>query len=105
MTCPICHFFGWMGKVAVLNTSPNTVVEDHGRLMRRAGYQGAIPKDRKTDLKLNLSWTLFYPACSTTPWELEGVLKTLTDDGYRDLDAVENKTVVTKRTRGAVNNR
>lgn len=30
---------------------------------------------------------MFYPSCSTPPWELEGVLKTLVDDGYKDIDA------------------
>jgi len=94
-----------MSKVAVIKTTPSTVIEDYGRLMRMADYGKAIPKDRRTVLKLNLSWTLFYPACSTPPWELDGVLQTMTADGYRDIDAVENKTVVTKPTRGAVNNK
>jgi len=94
-----------MSKVAVLKTSPSTVLDDYAKLMRSVGYQQAVPKDRRTVLKLNLSWTLFYPACSTPPWELDGVLKTMFEDGYRDIDAVENKTVVTKPTRGAVNNK
>jgi uncharacterized protein (DUF362 family) len=94
-----------MSKVAVIRTSPSVVVEDYGRLMKMVDYQKAIPKYRRTVLKLNLSWTLFYPACSTPPWELDGVLKTMISDGYRDIDAVENKTVVTRPTRGAVNNK
>lgn len=94
-----------MSKVAVLKTSPSTVVADYGRLMRSVSYDRVLDRQKKTIIKLNLSWTLFYPACSTPPWQLEGVLKTLLEDGYTDIDAVENKTVVTKPTKGAVNNR
>jgi hypothetical protein len=39
-----------MSKVAVIKTSPSTVVEDYGMLMRSIGYQKAVPKDRKTIL-------------------------------------------------------
>lgn len=94
-----------MAKVAVLKTSPKTVVEDYSRLMRSADYDSALPKEKNTILKLNLSWTLFFPACSTPPWELDGVLTTLRADGYTKIDAIENKTVVTKPVKGAENNK
>jgi hypothetical protein len=45
-------------------------------------YQDFINKDIKTIIKINLSWSLFYPACSTPPWQLEGVMKKLNDDGF-----------------------
>lgn len=94
-----------MSKVAVMKTSADTVVSDYSRLMRSVDYQGSLRKDIKTVIKLNLSWTLFYPACSTPPWQLDGVLRTLVEDGYDDIEAIENKTVVTKPNRGAVNNK
>jgi len=94
-----------MSKVAVLKTSPSSVLTDYAQLMRSIGYDKALERSRKTIIKLNLSWTLFYPACSTPPWQLEGVLRTLVEDGYSDIDAVENKTVVTKPGKGAVNNK
>lgn len=94
-----------MSKVAVLKTSPRTVIPDYSRLMRSVGYQEVLKKDCRTVIKLNLSWTLFYPACSSPPWQLEGVLKTLIEDGYDDVVAIENKTVVTKPTKGAINNK
>lgn len=50
-------------KVAVLRTSPESVIEDYAHLMHLAEYQKLLPKDNKTVLNLNLSWTLFYPAC------------------------------------------
>lgn len=91
-------------QVAILRTSPETVIEDYGRLMRLVDYRRYLPKDRKTILKLNLSWSLYYPACSTAPWQLEGVLKTLREDGYEDIVAMENRTVVTDPMKGLRNN-
>lgn len=90
-----------MGKVAILKTEPNTVIEDYGRLMDLAEYKKYINKNKRTLLKLNLSWTLYYPACSTEPWQLDGVLKKLTSDGFKNITAVENKTVVTDPIKGA----
>jgi hypothetical protein len=83
-------------KVAVLRTSPRTVLEDHHRLMNLAGYQEALPKGIDTALKVNISWHFFYPGSSTTPWQLEGVIRAMLQDGYdRDLlHACHNRTVV-----------
>ncbi|MEW6409313.1 MAG: DUF362 domain-containing protein [Nitrospirota bacterium] len=94
-------------KVAVLKTTPETVLEDYGRLMRLADYQSHVPKDRDTALKINISWHYFYPACSTTPWQLEGVIRTLIDDGYRKdiIHACQNRTVVVSAKRGEVANK
>jgi len=94
-----------VSRVAVLKTSPEDVLRDYSRVMRAVNYSSAFGRERKIVIKLNLSWTLFYPACSTPPWQLEGVLKTLIEDGYTDIEAVENKTVVTSPTKGAVNNK
>jgi len=54
-------------KVAVLKTSPRTVLEDYGKLMRLADYSRYLPKDMDTALKINISWHYYYPACSTPP--------------------------------------
>ena len=99
--------FPGRGKVAVLRTRPETVLEDYARLMHLAEYEEALPKDGETIIKLNLSWTKYFPACSSQPWQLEGVLSTMLDDGYprERLYPVENKTVVTDPRKGAVNNR
>lgn len=90
-----------MAVVAVLRTSPEHVVEDYGQLMELAGYRDALP-NKRTILKLNLSWTLFFPSCSSPPWQVDGVLSALR--GY-DVVAVENQTVVTHPWKGAYNNR
>ena len=94
-------------KVAVLKTNPESVVEDYGKLMRLAEYEKFIPKDNDTVIKLNLSWTKYFPSCSSQPWQVEGAINTLIEDGYaRDkLFPVENKTVVTNPVKGANNNK
>jgi uncharacterized protein (DUF362 family) len=83
-------------KVAVVRTSARTVLEDHHRLMNLAGYQEVLPKDVDTALKVNISWHFFYPGSSTTPWQLEGVIRAMQRDGYDPglLHACHNRTVV-----------
>ena len=89
-------------KVSILKTSPQTVLEDYKKLMHMADYQQFLPKDKDTALKINISWHYYYPACSTTPWQLEGVIKTLLDDGYKKklIHACHNRTVVVSAKRG-----
>jgi hypothetical protein len=52
-------------KVAVLKTSPESVLNDYTRLMHLAEYEGFIDKEKETLIKLNLSWTKYFPACSS----------------------------------------
>ena len=92
-------------KVAVVYTSPETVLDDVGRAMRLAGYEAHLPKDNATLLKINISWQHYYPACSTTPWQLEGVIQALQQDGYRDLIPAHNGTVVVDPYEGRENNK
>ncbi len=83
-------------KVAVLYTSPRTVLVDYHRLMNLAGYQDVIAKDADTALKVNISWHFFFPGSSTTPWQLEGVIQAMKWDGYNPdlIHACHNRTVV-----------
>ncbi|MGB5932749.1 MAG: DUF362 domain-containing protein [Anaerolineae bacterium] len=99
--------FPGRGKVAILRTSPETVLEDYGRLMGLVQYQENLPKEKETLLKINISWQIWYPGCSTPPWQLEGVIKTLLDDGYprEGLIAAQNRTVVVSAYQGEINNR
>lgn len=93
--------------VAVLRTTPETVLDDYYRLMRLAGYQDCLPAGVDTILKINISWQVFFPACSTTPWQLEGVIRTLLRDGRRPQQIIgaHNRTVVVDDRLGAVNNK
>lgn len=92
--------------VAVVKTSPETVLADIARAMRLAGYEQALSKERDTLIKLNLSWTKYFPACSSQPWQLHGVLDAMLTDGFEPerIFPVENKTVVTDPHKGVVNN-
>ncbi|MBI4496804.1 MAG: DUF362 domain-containing protein [Chloroflexi bacterium] len=92
-------------KVAVLFTAPETVLEDIGRLMTLAEVERALPKDVETLLKINISWQHYYPACSTTPWQLEGVIRALHGAGYGSLIPAQNGTVVVDSHEGEVNNK
>jgi len=80
-------------QVAVLYTSAPTVVPDIGRAMRLAGLTEWLPREVETILKINISWQHYYPACSTTPWQLDGVIRCLRDEGYRTLIPAHNGTV------------
>jgi uncharacterized protein (DUF362 family) len=83
-------------KVAILRTSPETVLKDYHELMNLAGYQDVVAKDADTALKVNISWHFFFPAASSTPWQLEGVIRAMKTDGYDPelIHACHNRTVV-----------
>lgn len=97
--------FPGKGQVALRRTEPETVLEDYRQLLKLADYESALPKDKSTLLKINISWQQWYPACSTAPWQLEGVTRTLLDDGYQDLIAAHNRTVVVDAYVGERNNK
>ena len=90
--------------VAVVKTSPQTVLDDVKAAMNLAGYSCALPQDFATLLKINISWQHYYPACSTTPWQLDGVIRTLVEDGYKDIIPTHNGTVVVDAKEGRVKN-
>ncbi len=93
-------------KVAVLKTSPERVLDDYARLLKLAELEKFISKENDTVIKLNLSWTKYFPSCSSQPWQLEGVVRMLLQGGFQKerLFPVENKTVVTHPVKGAKNN-
>ena len=97
--------FPGRGKVAVLRTSPESVLEDYARLMHLAGLKETLPQDKETILKINISWQTWYPACSTAPWQLEGVIQALQAAGYENLIAGHNNTVVVNAYVGEENNK
>jgi len=94
-------------KIFVIKSSAGTVLQDYNKLMHLASYQSEIPKDKKIIIKLNLSWSKFFPACSSPPWQLEGVLKTMINDGYdsKKIFTAENRTVVTNIAKGIKGNK
>ncbi len=93
-------------KIAVVRTKPETVLDDIGRAMDLADAPRYLGAERDLLLKLNLSWTKYFPACSSQPWQLDGVARYLLSHGYRNeqILPIENKTVVTNPRAGAENN-
>jgi len=82
--------------VAILRTSPERVFSDYHELMNLAGYREEISPQAETALKINISWHFFFPAASTTPWQLDGVIRAMKRDGYSPsrIHACHNRTVV-----------
>jgi len=97
--------FAGKGRVVLMRTQPETVLDDYEHLLHLANYEQSLDKTRPTLLKINISWAQWYPACSTAPWQLEGVVRTLLEDGYRDLIAAHNRTVVVDAYVGERNNK
>jgi len=97
--------FPGKGKVAVLRTTPETVLEDTERLMKLAGFEDALPKSVPTGIKINISWQTWYPACSSAPWQIEGVIRALQHAGYTNLFGIHNDTVVVNTKDAEVNNK
>jgi len=91
--------------VSVLRTTPDRVLADVAKLMHEAGLAQSLPKNKTTILKDNISWHLPYASANTTPWQLEGVIRGLHAEGYTDIVAVHNKTVVTNPYKGLRLNR
>ena len=97
--------FPGKGRVAVLKTTPLTVLDDIQKIMVMAGVEQALPKNVTTGFKINISWQTWYPACSSTPWQLEGAIRTLQGLGYNDLLGIHNDTVVVDTSVGEENNK
>ncbi len=97
--------FPGKGKVAVLKTSPERILEDYHQLLSLAKFEESVQKNLTTGLKINISWQTWYPACSSTPWQLEGVIKSLQARGYTDVIGVHNDTVVVDTSDGEKNNK
>jgi uncharacterized protein (DUF362 family) len=87
-------------KVAVLRTTPQTVLDDYRRLLDLADVKTALDPAATTILKDNISWHFPFPGANTTPWQLEGTIVGLRERGYHDLVCVQNKTVVTDAFKG-----
>jgi uncharacterized protein (DUF362 family) len=87
-------------RVAVLKTTPQTVLADIHRLCELAEATKALAPGTTTILKDNISWHYPFPGANTTPWQLEGTILALREAGLSDLVCVENKTVVTNAFKG-----
>jgi hypothetical protein len=87
-------------RVAVVKTTPATVLEDIEKAMKLANVQSALDKSAPTILKDNISWHFPFPGANSTPWQLEATILGLQRAGFKDLVCVQNKTVVTDAFKG-----
>jgi uncharacterized protein (DUF362 family) len=94
-----------LGKVAVLYTTPETVIDDYARLLDLAEIDSALLPDRPNMLKVNISWQHYYPACSSAPWQIEGVARKMQANGFSDITAAHNGTVVVDPIEGRAKNK
>ena len=95
-------------RVAVVRTTPRSVIDDYARVMDLAGWRDAIAPTRDTLIKLNLSWTKYFPVLLVAA--VAGRRRPVEDARRRlsraqRLIPVENKTVVTDPRAGCRNNR
>ena len=91
--------------VAVVATQPETVLDDVQRAMVMAGVTQRLDPELTTLLKINISWQHWYPGCSTTPWQLDGVIQALKNLGHKKLIGAHNGTVVVDSYEGEANNK
>jgi uncharacterized protein (DUF362 family) len=86
--------------IAICRTHPDRVLQDIPSLMETAGFAQALPRDKTTILKDNISWHFPFLSANTTPWQLEGVISALQNHGCKEIVAVHNNTVVTNPYKG-----
>ncbi|MHA1230763.1 MAG: DUF362 domain-containing protein [Candidatus Helarchaeota archaeon] len=96
-----------MSQVFIKKVSPKTILQDYADLMDITNYTKYFSPNKKVIVKLNLSWSKYFPACSSPPWQVEGVLKKLREDGFpgKNIYTAENRTVVTNIARGLKGNK
>ncbi len=91
--------------VAVVATTPETVFADTERAMVLADVGRHLNPELETLLKINISWQHWYPGCSTSPWQLEGVIRALRNLGHQKLTGAHNGTVVVDSFEGEEKNK
>lgn len=91
--------------VSVIRTAPGTVIADVARALTLARSGEHLRPEHPTLLKVNISWQHYYPGCSTSPWQLDGVVQALREAGHSNLRAVQNGTVVVDSHEGERGNK
>lgn len=87
-------------KVAVKITKPETILDDYQTVCDLAGLKHSLDPSKPTILKDNITWHNIFPGVNTTPWQLEGSIQALKNNGFNDLVGVHNHTVVTIAEKG-----
>jgi len=87
-------------KVGILKVDPDNIIESYEKLCKLAGLKQSLDPNSQTILKDNITWHNVFPGVNTTPWQLEGTISALKKNGFDDLVAVHNHTVVTLPEKG-----
>ncbi len=80
-------------RVPAAASAHDAVLASVRRAMELAGWQECIPRGAEVSLKPNLGWDLFRPGAVTSPWALEGVVRTIRD-WVGKINVVESDQVV-----------
>jgi hypothetical protein len=59
-------------NVIVLKAVPESILTSYEELLKLGDYKQVFSKSSEVILKLNLSWSLFFPSCSSPPWQVVG---------------------------------
>ena len=97
----------FLSLVGIVRTNPKSLQEDVKRLLEDTNAYSTLDPTVRTVIKLNLSWSKYFPSCSTNPYTLDALLSVLIKNGYKpfNLPSIENKTVVTDIEKGLSANR
>jgi len=89
-----------------VNCSPKTLFTDVERVADLAMMDKALSPSRRLVVKLNLSWSKFFPSCSTSPYVFDACIAALLKRGFtpKNIIVTENETVVTNIDEGLRNN-
>ena len=82
-----------MGKarVAVIRTAPEVILRDIDQVCHLAGLRDALEAGAPTVLKDHVAWRHPFPGANTTPWQLEGAVRTLKAAGMGKLSLVRHR--------------
>ncbi len=97
--------FPGKGMVAVLKTTPGTVLDDIHQVMRLAGFEAILPRGVTTGPKINIPRQTGRPACPSTPMLVKGILQTLRAAVPDDVVGVRDDIVVVDTCVGELNDR
>ena len=94
-----------MTSVSVRFSHPERILLDYSKLLDSVDFEKVIDKNIQTLLKVNISWDRYYPGCSTSPWQLEGVIKKLKETGFKDILSAHTELLllILKKAGGRIN--
>ncbi|HEU5316439.1 MAG TPA: DUF362 domain-containing protein, partial [Chloroflexota bacterium] len=61
------------GRVAVVRTTPSTVLEDYRRVLELSGCAALLRDAADVVVYGSLTWSRFFPGATSPPWQLDGV--------------------------------